>query len=911
MAASSSRERIAISIKDHFQRLTVGCGDASCLSPHCASSQQFRHSQLGGNKNSLALLAVELAKSDTEVCGNASLVRQTSSNSGKRSVSPPIVLESSGGGSGGGGESRSSVGSVSEGAAMAMMDIDDSEVGAAAAVAFAPTPNREVLGMQTVESHNSSAMNENQSESVRLNQPQQPLPSPPPIDEVFNEATLRRMSGQPDKQPLIRLLSSVFTSPERTVEAFRPSHGVDDDGVHEKHESELSEKNAADALARIDVHCVHTLTRLIPYEKSVMDPLCGSVNFLCRQVRLELSDHPRPLHLCVAAVLFEFSVLFDPNNMETVVPSICMLAGRLPTEHQAALIHFWCRHKTVEDLRMLLLVLMQLLTLRCLLMENEAGEESERSLNEDAVICDVCRVIKLVYYASGLLGDVDSRQALAREREKTETFLASLNALYDRTNLPDRRRQGHQLWKPDPLAEQLCFRRPADCIRPAIPDEEFINDTLNELMSVDRDYNFFLESDRSPTLANRQRDEMPPFSFLNHPFLLTTFTKSVALYLDSRIRMFRERRGALLQSLMLHSDHNMYLRINVRRANIVQDALLTLEMVGLESPGDLKKQLVIEFEGEQGIDEGGLSKEFFQLIIEQIFNPDYGMFSLNQRTQSFWFYPGSEDCEREFVLVGMLLGLAIYNNIILDVRFPTVLYKKLTGKLGAFHDLKGSHPELAQGMQQLLEYDGDSFEDIFGCFSISFQDAFGSTLNHELKPDGANIPVTKENRQEFVDLYSDFLLNGMIEKQFNAFCKGFHLVIDNSLLLQLFAPTEIELLVCGSKTYNFHELQKYTQYDGGYTENSPIIAHFWKLVHTMSDVDKRLLLEFVTGSDRVPLGGMKKMKFIIARQGPDTDRLPTAHTCFNVLLLPEYSSYDKLQDRLLKAIANSKGFGML
>ena len=52
-----------------------------------------------------------------------------------------------------------------------------------------------------------------------------------------------------------------------------------------------------------------------------------------------------------------------------------------------------------------------------------------------------------------------------------------------------------------------------------------------------------------------------------------------------------------------------------------------LEMVALENPGDLKKQLVVEFEGEQGIDEGGVSKEFFQLIVEQIFNPDYGKLS--------------------------------------------------------------------------------------------------------------------------------------------------------------------------------------------------------------------------------------------------------------------------------------------
>lgn len=52
--------------------------------------------------------------------------------------------------------------------------------------------------------------------------------------------------------------------------------------------------------------------------------------------------------------------------------------------------------------------------------------------------------------------------------------------------------------------------------------------------------------------------------------------------------------------------------------------VLQLEMITTEKPSDLKKQLFIEFEGEQGVDEGGLSKEFFQLVLEEIFNPDIG-----------------------------------------------------------------------------------------------------------------------------------------------------------------------------------------------------------------------------------------------------------------------------------------------
>lgn len=102
-----------------------------------------------------------------------------------------------------------------------------------------------------------------------------------------------------------------------------------------------------------------------------------------------------------------------------------------------------------------------------------------------------------------------------------------------------------------------------------------------------------------------------------------------------------------------------------------------------------------------------------------------------------------------------------------------------------------------------------------------------------------------------------------------------------------------------------------TEYDGGYTPDTPIIKQFWELAHAFSTDEKRKLLQFTTGSDRVPLGGFSKLKLVIAKNGPDSDRLPTAHTCFNVLLLPEYSSKEKLKDRLVKAINYYQGFGML
>jgi ubiquitin-protein ligase E3 A len=85
---------------------------------------------------------------------------------------------------------------------------------------------------------------------------------------------------------------------------------------------------------------------------------------------------------------------------------------------------------------------------------------------------------------------------------------------------------------------------------------------------------------------------------------------------------------------------------------------------------------------------------------------------------------------------------------------------------------------------------------------------------------------------------------------------------------------------------------------------------FWSLFQEFSSEQKKLFLKFTTGTDRCPHGGVAELKLIIARNGPDTEKLPTAHTCFNVLLLPEYSSKQKLKEKLLKAIQFSSGFGL-
>ena len=94
----------------------------------------------------------------------------------------------------------------------------------------------------------------------------------------------------------------------------------------------------------------------------------------------------------------------------------------------------------------------------------------------------------------------------------------------------------------------------------------------------------------------------------------------------------------------------------------------------------------------------------------------YGMFTYIEESHSVWLNSSSLESEKEFELVGILLGLAIYNGIILDVHFPLVIYKKLQEEKLDLQDLLGVQPSLAKSLMQLLEFDGD-VEDTF-CYTF-------------------------------------------------------------------------------------------------------------------------------------------------------------------------------------------------
>ena len=134
-------------------------------------------------------------------------------------------------------------------------------------------------------------------------------------------------------------------------------------------------------------------------------------------------------------------------------------------------------------------------------------------------------------------------------------------------------------------------------------------------------------------------------------------------------------------------------------------------------------------------------------------------------------------------------------------------------------------------------------------------------------------------------------------------------------LISIFDPNQLELLVCGLPSIDFEDLRQNTIYHG-YKSNDLVIQYFWNTLSTFSKHDKSLFLQYVTGSSQVPLDGFKSLhgnggpKLFNIHKAYKKSLLPTSHTCFNQLDLPEYDTEDELRDKLLIAIREGfEGFG--
>ncbi|KAG5848169.1 hypothetical protein ANANG_G00095600 [Anguilla anguilla] len=433
---------------------------------------------------------------------------------------------------------------------------------------------------------------------------------------------------------------------------------------------------------------------------------------------------------------------------------------------------------------------------------------------------------------------------------------------------------------------------------------------ISNLVDIQEDYlKWFLSK---AEIKMRSPPVQSSVTLCAYPFILNAQAKTTMLQTDAELQMQMAVSGANLHNVFMLLTlepllaRNPFLVLHVRRDHLVSDALRELTIY---SDIDLKKPLKVIFDGEEAVDAGGVTKEFFLLLLKELMDPVYGMFTQNTDSNLLWF---SDKCFVEhnwFHLIGIICGLAIYNSTVVDLHFPLVLYKKLLDVCPSLEDLKELSPTEGRSLQQLLDYEGDDVEETF-CLNFAItREYYGLTEVKELVPGGENISVHKGNREEFVEAYLNYVFSDSVKELYSAFSSGF-LKVCGGKILSLFQPSELMAMVVGNNNYNWEEMEKNAVYKGEYSASHPTVKMFWEVFHEFPLEKKKQFLLFLTGSDRIPIHGMASLRIIIQSTAAEEHYLPVAHTCYNLLDMPRYQTKDTLR-RLTQAVEQYEGFSLV
>uniref|UniRef100_A0A8B9L8M7 E3 ubiquitin-protein ligase n=1 Tax=Astyanax mexicanus TaxID=7994 RepID=A0A8B9L8M7_ASTMX len=307
--------------------------------------------------------------------------------------------------------------------------------------------------------------------------------------------------------------------------------------------------------------------------------------------------------------------------------------------------------------------------------------------------------------------------------------------------------------------------------------------------------------------------------------------------------------------------------------------------------------------------------EWFFLLSHEVLNPMYCLFEYaGKDNYCLQINPASSinpDHLKYFKFIGRFIAMALFHGKFIDTGFSLPFYKRILNKPLALKDLESIDPEFYNSLIWIKENNLQECE-LEMYFSVD-KEILGEVTTHELKPDGGNILVTEENKEEYIRLVAEWRLSRGVEEQTQAFFEGFNEVLPQQYL-QYFDAKELEVMLCGMQEIDLSDWQRNTIYRH-YARSSKQIIWFWQFVKEMDNEKRMRLLQFVTGTCRLPVGGFADLmgsngpqKFCIEKVGKE-NWLPRSHTCFNRLDLPPYKSYEQLKEKLTLAIEETEGFG--
>ncbi|KAK6183620.1 hypothetical protein SNE40_011062 [Patella caerulea] len=381
------------------------------------------------------------------------------------------------------------------------------------------------------------------------------------------------------------------------------------------------------------------------------------------------------------------------------------------------------------------------------------------------------------------------------------------------------------------------------------------------------------------------------------------------------------------QTFFYHEIRQMHTRrshaclpIKIDRNNILQSSYKATKNFELS---DWCKRLEITFAGEEGLDWGGVRREWIELLCAELFDPSCsGLFRRFEDSPQGLVHPNPKRPVKlklkYYEFAGKIVGKCLYESALgksyrqlVKARFSRSFLAQVIGLRVNYKYFESDDPELYKTKIKFIE-DNDISD-----MELTFSEEEYTNGGHITKvieyiPNGSKTSVTNRNKLRYLDVLTQFRLAASVKDELEAFLKGLNELIPDNLL-SIFDENELELLMCGTDNYSIADFKIHHTVCGTSPQFSKMLDWFWTIVAGFTDEQMARLLQFITGCSQLPVGGFSELQPKIQLSStPMFNGLPSAHTCFNQLCLPFYDSIEQFHHSLLLAVnEGSQGFGMV
>ncbi|KAH9129689.1 hypothetical protein LEN26_005691 [Aphanomyces euteiches] len=353
-----------------------------------------------------------------------------------------------------------------------------------------------------------------------------------------------------------------------------------------------------------------------------------------------------------------------------------------------------------------------------------------------------------------------------------------------------------------------------------------------------------------------------------------------------------------------------HLRLSTNRSNILHEALESMLVIQERALCCVSR---VDFLGEAGVDAGAVQREWYLLVAEALMKESSGLFILcNRDDQSYFINPNSAhayssskfgklDHLDAFRAIGRFIGRALLDGQVIPLHLNPVLFKVLLGVPMSLDDIDSLDPTIYKSLQYILE--NSHVDDLMLTFSVTERRGDG-VVEVDLIPNGKQIEVTDANKVQYVDLMVEYLLFGRVKLQLWALLRGVYEIVPPELLLP-FDHKELELVLCGLNDIDVNDWRLNTTVSSD-LRSSSVVEWFWEVVTSLSKDNQAKLLQYTTGSSRVPVQGFRGLTsydgmicYFNLKGVPYTHgAYPVIHACYNRIDLPLYPRKELLQEAI-------------